>query len=594
MAQRHKQSGRFVIDDCDPDGVAIPEELALAEQAEAALIAAQSFIRKEIRPHVLQVEAPDYEQMKRWMRRAGELQLLECAITGREGGVGQYTGQAVQLSETFAEADYFSLSLDAHIHLGIAAIAFFGTEDQKNRYLADLCSGKKIAAYGLTEQRAGSDALSIKTTARLSPDKQFYMLHGTKLYVTNAGIAELFIIFAKVDGDDFTAFLVDRCSPGLHIGAEERTMGMEGASICPVTLDSAAVPVCNVLGTVGKGHHVAFNILNYGRFHQAAGCLGRQKLAIGLAAQYAIHRKQFGRMLAAFPLIACKLAEMNTAAYVTESMLYRMAGELDQAAQDVGTDAAAAFKLWDEYALECSLNKVFASEALAKIVDEAVQIYGGRGYSRTYEVEHLYRAARLSRISEGTNEINRILVPGMLMKKALKGELPLLRKARQLQSELAQPEPPPPFAKPLDGELFRIRQAKKVFLAVGGLAVQKYGLSLEQEQEMLAMLSDMIIAVYAMESAALRTIKRMRRAADSETETKGLQTAVDMTVVWVYEAMEELEGKAKRVLASLETGEELQVQLMILKRLLRAPLPNIIHLKRNIAASVIRNGQYVT
>ena len=336
-------------------------------------------------------------------------------------------------------------------------------------------------------------------------------------------------------------------------------MGIKGSSTCPIFFDDTPVPFANVLGEVGKGHIIAFNILNIGRFKLAAGCVGSAKEAVGLAVRYASGRKQFGRPIASFPLIGAKLADMNVAAYVTESMVYRTAGWIDEMLQaaesrdgetDSGEAGARAAKAISEYALEYSINKVFATEALDYVADEAVQIHGGYGYIKDYKVERIYRDSRINRIFEGTNEINRMLIPGTLMKKALKGELPLLRKARALQAELLQPMPLPAFDAPLSKETYRIGQAKRTFLAVGGLAVQRYGLALEQQQEVLCLLADMMIQTFAMESAALRTRKMLKRAdaaggAESAASAR-TRNAVDMTVVFVQEAMEASSATRRR------------------------------------------------
>jgi alkylation response protein AidB-like acyl-CoA dehydrogenase len=439
------------------------------------------------------------------------------------------------------------------------------------------------------------------------------VLNGSKLYITNAGFADLFIVYAKVDGDHFTAFIVERGLPGFSMGPEEHKMGIKGSSTRPLFFEDTPVPVENVLGEVGKGHLIAFNILNIGRFKLAAGCVGGAKETIALAAKYANTRKQFGRPIAQFPLIGAKLADMNIAAYVMESMVYRTAGWIDAmlsqldsqdggdaissgaasgaaAAGGAASDGARAANAIGEYALECSINKVFATEALDFVADEGVQIHGGYGYIREYKVERIYRDSRINRIFEGTNEINRLLIPGTLMKKALKGDLPLLRKARALQGELLQPMPLPAFDEPLSKETYRIQQAKKTFLAVGGLAVQKFGLALEQQQEILSLLADMMIQVFAMESANLRARKMLQR--DSGSVSAKTETAVQMTVVFVQEAMDRIESYAKTALSSLEEGDALQTQLSILKKLMRAPLSDTVALKRKIAARVIRSEQY--
>ncbi|RAP74464.1 acyl-CoA dehydrogenase family protein [Paenibacillus montanisoli] len=595
MAQNNRWGGRFVVEDMAPGAVVTPEDFT--DEQRMIADAARAFVAGEILPRDAAIEALDYKLTVELLRKAGELGLLGADVPEAYGGLGLDKVSSTLLAETFAEASSFALSVGAHVGIGTLPIVFFGSQAQKEKYLPDLATGQKIAAYCLTEPASGSDALGARTTARLTPDGTHYILNGSKLYITNSGFADLFIVYAKVNGDHFTAFIVERGSPGFSIGPEEHKMGIKGSSTCAIFFDDTPVPAANVLGEVGKGHLIAFNILNIGRFKLAAGCVGGAKETIGLTAKYANTRKQFGRAISSFPLIGAKLADMNIATYVLESMVYRTAGWIDEMLRETeagagsGADAGAiAAKAISEYALECSINKVFATEVLDYVADEGVQIHGGYGYIKEYKVERIYRDSRINRIFEGTNEINRMLIPGTLMKKALKGELPLLRKARALQAELLQPMPLPSFDEPLSKETYRIQQAKKIFLAVGGLAVQKYGLALEQQQEVLCQLADMMIQVFAMESANLRTRKMLLRG--GSTVSAETQNAIAMTVVFVQEAMERIERYAKTTLAALEEGDALQTQLSVLKKLTRSPLVDTIALKRGIAARVIRSQQY--
>ena len=508
---QHRWGGRFVVEDMSPEAIVTPEDFT--EEQRMIESAARAFLAGEIRPRDAEIESLNYELTVELMRSAGELGLLGADVPEAYGGLGLDKVSTTLLAETLAEASSFALSVGAHVGIGTLPIVFFGTPEQKQRYLPDLATGQRIAAYCLTEPASGSDALGARTTARLSPDGKHYVLSGSKIYITNAGFADVFIVYAKVDGEHFTAFIVERDSKGFSIGPEEHKMGIKGSSTCPLYFDETKVPAENVLGQVGKGHLIAFNILNIGRFKLAAACVGSAKETIALASKYGNTRKQFGRAISSFPLIGAKLADMNIVTYVMESMVYRTAGWIDDMLRDVEAEAgsadSSAAKAISEYALECSILKVFATEALSFVADEGVQIHGGYGYIREYKIERIYRDCRINRIFEGTNEINRLLIPGTLMKKALKGELPLLRKARALQAELLQPLPLPSFDEPLSKETFRIQQSKKIFLAVGGLAVQKYGLALEQQQEVLALLADMMIQIFAMESANLRTRKML-------------------------------------------------------------------------------------
>ncbi|WP_127533153.1 acyl-CoA dehydrogenase family protein [Paenibacillus kobensis] len=591
MATDHAASGgRFVVDDSAPQSIVTPEDLT--EEQRMMADAARAFVEGEVKPRDEQIEKLDYSLTVQLIRKAGELGLLGADVPEAYGGLGLDKVSTTLLAETMAEASSFALSVGAHVGIGTLPIVFFGTPEQKARYLPDLAAGTRIAAYCLTEPGSGSDALGARTTARLSPDGTHYLLNGSKLYITNAAFADVYIVYAKVDGDHFTAFIVERGTPGFTVGPEEKKMGIKGSSTCPLFFEDAPVPVANVLGQVGKGHLIAFNILNIGRFKLGAGCVGTAKETIALAASYSASRKQFGRPISSFPLIGEKLADMNIAAFVTESMVYRTAGLIDERlstadpnAPDAGAQAAKAIA---EYALECSIVKVFATEALDFIADEGVQIHGGYGYIQEYKIERIYRDSRINRIFEGTNEINRMLIPGTLMKKALKGELPLLRKARALQEELLQPMPLPSFDGALSRETYRLGQAKKTFLAVGGLAVQKLGLRLEQEQEVLVALADIMIGIYAMESALLRVRKQLARVSEAAAAN-----AVDMTVVFVQDTMERIERLARKALAAIEQGDALQVQLSVLKKLMRAPLTDTIAIKRSIAEKVKAAGRYV-
>lgn len=614
MKGTKRWGGRFVVEEIEPEAIVTPEDFT--EEQRMIADAAKAFIAGEVLPRDAEIEALNYALTTELMGKAGELGLLGADVPEAYGGLGLDKVSTTLLTETLAEASSFALSVGAHVGIGTLPIVFFGTHEQKQRYLPDLASGQRIAAYCLTEPASGSDALGARTTARLSSDGTYYVLNGSKLYITNAGFADLFIVYAKVDGDYFTAFIVERSTPGFSVGPEEQKMGIKGSSTCPLFFDDVHVPVENVLGEVGKGHLIAFNILNIGRLKLAAGCVGTGKETIRLASRYANIRKQFGRTIASFPLIGAKLASMNILAYVAESMVYRTAGCIDEMLLSIETGAesagaaadakdakdgpptggsaadlgAATAKAISEYALECSINKVFATEALNFIVDEGVQIHGGYGYIKEYRIERLFRDARINRIFEGTNEINRMLIPSTLMKKALKGDVPLLRKARALQAELLQPMTLPPFEQPLSKETYRIGQAKKTFLAIGGLAVQKYGLGLEQQQEALCLLADMMIAIYAMESANLRTRKMLLKLGEGSPK---VQHAVEMTVIFVQDTMGALELDARKALAALEEGDALHTQLTILKKLMRAPLVDTIAMKRSIASRVIRNEQYV-
>ncbi|WP_239616118.1 acyl-CoA dehydrogenase family protein [Cohnella mopanensis] len=583
--------GRFVVDDAQPGQVVTPEDFTEEQKLLAETV--RAFVERDIKPRDAEIEKLDYELTVQLMRKAGEIGLLGADVPEAYGGLGLDKSSTTLLAETLSPASSFALSVGAHTGIGTLPLVFFGTPEHKKRWLPRLATGELLAAYCLTEPGSGSDALGARTTATLAEDGQHYLLNGSKLYITNAGFADLFIVYAKVDGAHFSAFIVERDTPGFTIGPEERKMGIKGSSTRPLFFEDARVPVDQLLGEVGKGHLIAFNILNIGRFKLAAGCLGGMKEAIQLASSYSNQRKQFGKSISSFPLIAAKLADMNTLAYVTESMVYRTAGLIDESLSQVQSEGAdggiQAAKAIAEYALECSINKVFASEAMDAVVDEGVQIHGGCGYIQEYKIERLYRDSRINRIFEGTNEINRLLIPATLLKRALKGELPLIERAQALQRELLNPSSLSASAStPLARQIAILSSLKKVFLMTGGLAVQKHGLRLEREQEIVAALADAMIEMYALESAVLRARKQSERSqADSPNNL------IDMTTLFAEEAVEKAGQRARTILAALEKGESLKLQLSVLKRLLRFEPVDLFALRKRISARVISAESYV-
>lgn len=595
MPNPNWSGGRFIVDDADPCHIMTPEDFTEEQTMLAETV--RTFVEREIQPRDAEIEKLNYELTVQLMRKAGEIGLLGADVPEAYGGLGLDKTSTTLLAETLSPASSFALSVGAHTGIGTLPIVFFGTSEHKERWLPQLASGELIAAYCLTEPGSGSDALGARTTADLTEDGQHYVLNGSKLYITNAGFADVFIVYAKVDGVHFSAFIVERDTAGFTIGPEEHKMGIKGSSTRPLFFEDALVPVDHLLGEVGKGHLIAFNILNIGRFKLAAGCLGGMKEAIQLSSSYANQRKQFGKAISSFPLIAAKLANMNTLAYVTESMVYRTAGLIDESLSQANLDGAGgglqAAKAIAEYALECSINKVFASEAMDAVVDDGVQIHGGCGYIQEYKIERLYRDSRINRIFEGTNEINRLLIPATLLKRALKGELPLMERAQALQRELLNPSPlgvtSSTDSNPLLKSMVILTAIKKVFLMVGGLAVQKHGLRLEREQEIVAALADAMIDIYALESALLRTRKYEGKASDPAK----LQHPADMAALFSEEALERAGVRARTLLASLEKGESLRLQLSVLKRLLRFEPADLSVLRKRIAARVITAESYV-
>jgi alkylation response protein AidB-like acyl-CoA dehydrogenase len=582
--------GSFIIEDIDYRQIVTPEDFT--EEHRMIAETTEDFVAGELAPRDEEIEKLNYALTVEMLQKAGELGLLGADVPEAYGGLGLDKVSSTLINEKLTKASSFALSVGAHVGIGTLPIVYFGTEEQKQKYLPALVTGEKIAAYCLTEPSSGSDALGAKTTAKLTEDGKYYVLNGSKQFITNAGFADIFIVYAKVNGTDFSTFIVERTLEGVSIGPEEKKMGIKGSSTCPLILEDVKVPTENLLWEVGKGHLIAFNILNIGRFKLAAGCVGGSKDAIEYAAKYANTRMQFGRKISSFPLIGKKLAEMNTRTYVLESMVYRTAGlfdiglaEVDHASPNVGYQSAKAIA---EYQLECSINKVFGSETLDFVADEGVQIHGGYGFIQEYRIERIYRDSRINRIFEGTNEINRLLIPGTLIKRALKGDLPLMQKAMALQSELLELVPGQQFEGTLEQEIHMLSMAKKIFLMAGAQAVQKYQMKLEQEQEVLSHLADIMITVFAMESALLRTLKLIDRIGEAKAGH-----AIDMTVVFMHEEFERIENWAKETLAAMESGDILRTQLSVLKKLTRKSTVNTLGLKRQIAAKVIEAEKYV-
>lgn len=583
--------GSFIIDGIDFERVITPEDFT--EEQRMIAQTTEDFVAGELTPQGEDIEELDYDLTVELMRKAGDLGLLGVDVPEQYGGLSLDKVSSILITEKLAEASSFSISIGGQTGIGSLPIVFFGTEGQKRKYLPALISGEKIAAYALTESSSGSDALSVKTTAKLSGDGEYYILNGTKQFITNAGFADVFIVYAKVNGADFSAFIVERNMEGISIGPEEKKMGLKGSSTCPLILEDVKVPVDNLLGESGKGHLVAFNILNIGRLKLAAMSLGLSKDALKCAVKYANERTQFGRKISSFALIGKKLAEMNIRTYVLESMVYRTAGlldeglsEIDHSGPNVGRQSAKAIA---EYALECSINKVFGSETVGLAADEGLQIHGGYGYIQEYRIERIYRDCRIYRIFEGTNEINRLLIPSTLIKRASKGELEVMQKPSELlQSELQRFVYDKVFKETLEQQTDLVAIAKKIYLMIMSQAVQKYQTRLEQEQEICSHLADIMIFVFAMESALLRSKKLIARNGEAKA-----RTAINMTITFVHEAFERIQSLAWEILSAMESGNTLQTQFSLLNKFARKSQVNTIELKRKIAARVIESEKYV-
>ena len=540
---------------------------------------AEAFVASEVMTVLDQLEQKDWTLARALVRRSGDLGLLGTDVPEAYGGVELDTVSSIVVGEAVGRAASFATTFGAQTGLAITPLLCFGTEEQKQRYLPRLVSGEIIGAYALSESGSGSDALGAKARATRQADGSF-VLSGEKMWITSGGFADLFIVFAKVDAELFTAFLVERSFPGVSSGQEEHKLGLHGSSTTPLLMQDVRVPASHVLGDVGRGHKVAFNVLNFGRFKLAAMCSGGAKLAIEEAAGYAVQRKQFGQPIASFGAIRHKLGEMAVRTYAIEAMLYRTAGLIDGMLQDSHASDAVLAAL-EEFAIEASILKVAASEMLDFVLDENVQIHGGNGFVRDYPAERHYRDARVNRIFEGTNEINRLLVPGMLAKRALKGGLPLIAAARRLQDDLLTPAPAePPSDAPLENERRSVAAMKNVALMVLGTAMQTYGDKLADEQEVLSGAADIIIDVYAAESAVLR-------AAQSPS---GLQA--DAAAVIVNDAAGRVELAARQALAAMADGDMLRTLLAALRRVMKVTPVNTVARRRRIADAVAGQKGY--
>ncbi|MDE5416234.1 acyl-CoA dehydrogenase family protein [Alkalihalobacterium chitinilyticum] len=584
------KGGSFLLDEVSAEQVFTPEDFS--EEHIMIGKTTEEFVYGEVRPHLEEIENHDFEISRRLLTQAGELGLLGADVPEEYGGLGLDKISSSVITEKFAGAGAFSLSYGAHVGIGSLPIVFFGNHEQKSKYLPALASGEKIAAYALTEPGSGSDALGAKTTAVLNEAGTHYVLNGQKQWITNSAFADVFVVYAKIDGEHFTAFIVEKAFDGVSTGPEEKKMGIKGSSTRTLILEDVHVPVENLLGEVGKGHVIAFNILNVGRYKLGVGTIGGCKKTLELAAKYANERKQFKQPIAKFTLIQEKLANMAVGTYAAESSIYRTGGlfedrlgGLSEEEQKDGRKVADAIA---EYAIECSLNKIVGSEQLDYNADEAVQIHGGYGFMAEYEVERIYRDSRINRIFEGTNEINRLLVPATILRKAMKGELPLLEQAMSLQEELMMMMPEEVGTEPLEQEKYLLKMAKKIFLMVAGTGAQKYQQKLQNEQEILSNVADIVSEVFNMESVILRTEKAINRNGLDKNEQKVL-----LTEVYCQEAFNRIEAHAKESLVAMQEGDTLRTMISILRKLTRHTPINVIAKKRQIAEAVLTEERYV-
>jgi alkylation response protein AidB-like acyl-CoA dehydrogenase len=580
------KGGAWLIEDTQPASIFTRERMT----DEHRLIAqtADEFITNEVLPATDRLEQKDWALARELVRRCGAVGLLGTDVPEIFGGVELDKVSAVVVGESIGRASSFATTFGAQTGLAVTPLLCFGTEAQKRRYLPGLISGDLVGAYALSESGSGSDALGAKARAVRQADGSF-LLNGEKMWITNGGFADFFIVFAKVDGEAFTAFLVERGFPGVSSGKEEHKLGLHGSSTTPLILQDARVPAENVLGEIGKGHKVAFNVLNYGRFKLAAMCSGAARLAIGEAASYAASRKQFGQPISSFGAIKVKLAEMAVREYGVEAMLYRTAGLIDAMLQGSHANDAVLAAL-EEFAVEASILKIASSEMLDYVLDENLQIHGGNGFVRDYPAERHYRDARVNRIFEGTNEINRLLIPGMLARRAVKGTLPLIPAARRLQDELLSPGlTDTPGDGPLERELRAVAGMKKAALMVLGTAMQTYGEKLADEQEVLSLIADVLSDVYGAESTVLRAIQMASTGPAAATQ-RDLHAAVAQ--VAANDASTRIEVAARNALAAMADGDTLRTLLAALRRVLKVAPVNTVTLRRQIAAAVIERKGY--
>jgi alkylation response protein AidB-like acyl-CoA dehydrogenase len=582
--------GSFLLETRAPQEVFTPEDFS--EQHVLIGQTAEEFAQKEIVPNIEKMEHKDFSVTRDLLKKAGELGLSGVEIPEAYGGMELDKVSAAVIADHIAKYAGFATTWGGHTGIGTLPLVYFGNDAQKQKYLPKLAAGEIVGAYALSEASSGSDALNCRSRAALSPDGKHYILNGEKMWITNAGFADLFTVFAKVDGEKFTAFLVERNFPGFSIGAEEHKMGIRGSSTCPIILNDCKVPVENVLGEIGRGHIIAFNILNIGRFKLGAMCVGGARESLNNAIGYAKQRKAFKKVIADFGLVREKLANMAMLIYVGESLVFRTVGMMDTALAVIDKSAADAakktLKAIEEYAVECSIIKVWASEMLDYVVDETLQIYAGYGFVEEYPAERAYRDARINRIFEGTNEINRLIITGFLLKRAMGGQLPLMPAIKQLMDEvLSGPSTVEDVEGLLADEQKLVASAKKLGLFAAGAATQKYMMQIEQQQEVMGAIADMVIEVYAMESVLLRTMKLASAQGESAAAIP-----VAMTRVYLSQAMDKIESSARKIIADVAEGDMLRTQMAILRRLAKRDPVNTIGLRQEIAEKIIERGRY--
>src|SRR5690242_10387351 len=558
------KGGSFLVEEREPQDVFTPEDFS-EEQRQIAKTAVE-FTVNEVVPAAKDVEAKNFQVTKGLLRKAGELGLMAVDIPAEYDGLEMDKVTSAVVAESMTMLASFSVAFSAHVGIGTLPIVWYGTDAQKKKYLPKLGTGEWIGAYALSESSSASDAMNCRTRAVLSPDGQHYILNGEKMWISNSGFADVFTVFAKIDGEKFSAVIIERGTPGFSVGKEEHKLGIRGSSTCPLILADCKVPVENLLGEIGKGHHIAFNILNIGRFKLGAACVGGARNSLQNAIGYAKERKAFGKPISDFGLNQEKLAECAGGVYAGESLAYRTIGMIDAALADIDGDAAGSSreiqKRIEEYAVECSILKVWGSEMLDTVVDHTLQIYAGYGYVEEYPAERAYRDARINRIFEGTNEINRLIITGFLLKRAMSGQLPLMPAIKQLMDEVlagTRDEAPEGL---LVEEHKMVASAKKMGLFAAGTATQKYMQSIQDQQEIMGAIANIVIETYAMESAVLRAQKLAQNNGESKASF-----AIAMTQVYLADAIEKIENAVRNVITASADGDMLRSQLAVLRRI---------------------------
>lgn len=591
MAKNLLKGAEYLLTEVSKDDIFTPEDFT--DEQKQISQTTEEFVTNEVMPDIEAIDQQDFDKVVAHMKKSGELGLLMIDAPEEYGGLELDKATSMLVAEKIAPSGSFSVAYAAHTGIGTLPLIYYGTKQQKEKYLEKIITGEWIAAYCLTEPGSGSDALGAKATATLSEDGKYYILNGTKQWITNAGFADLFTVFAKVDKEHFTAFLVEKTFEGLELGAEEKKMGIKGSSTRQVILNNCKVPVENVLGEIGKGHKIAFNVLNVGRFKLGAAVTGAAKHALAEGIKYANERKQFNLPISKFGAIKEKIADMTAHIYASESLVYRLAGLLDNKLATIDKNIDNYYveyqKGIEEYAIECSISKVFCSEVLAKVVDEVVQIFGGYGFSQEYPAERFYRDERINRIFEGTNEINRLLIPGMMLRRAMKGELPFQKEAMKAVEALMTPsfdeiDTDQPFA--VEKEL--LKNLKTLFLVVSGAAAQKFTDKIVKEQETLLALADIAIQIFAIESAVLRAEKNLGKV----TEKKAAIMA-DAVKVFTFDAVEVIAKAARKAAFFVEEGDNLMMILSGIRRFTKYDATGLLQAKRNLAAAAIEAEKYV-